>query len=223
MIDTFDTATSAGVASDWDAKRAAQDRLHAELQPRNQAASFDALAAAGVTLIVVTFDGYGDFGQIENIEAKAGDVVVAMPAGEVEIADAIWDQPRPSRSPVSIADAIERLAYDLLGKPTGLGKQRRRLRRFHVRRRRTDGSPSTTTNATPRPNTRSTCSEEAAMGNCYHHALSSVSKWGSVAEDYLPLHQWFDESRAITIFVIALCATMPKASSCRLYGHASAI
>ena len=42
MIDTFDTATSTGVASDWDAKRAAQDRLHAELQPQNQAALFDA-------------------------------------------------------------------------------------------------------------------------------------------------------------------------------------
>ncbi len=114
MIDTFDTAASTGVASDWDAKRAAQDRLHAELQPQNQAALFDALAAAGVALIFVTFDGYGDSGQIENIEAKAGDAVVAMPAGEVVIAEAIWDQPGPSHSTVSIADAIERLAYDLL-------------------------------------------------------------------------------------------------------------
>jgi hypothetical protein len=114
MIDTFDTATSIGVACDWDAKRADHDRLHAELQPRNQAALFDALAAAGVTLIVVTFDGYGDSGQIENIEAKADDAAVAMPAGEVEIAEAIWDQSEPSRSTVSIADATERLAYDLL-------------------------------------------------------------------------------------------------------------
>ena len=36
------------------------------------------------------------------------------------------------------------------------------------------------------------------MGHCYHHALSSVRKWGGIAEDYLPLHQWFDESKAIT-------------------------
>ncbi|HEX4077576.1 MAG TPA: hypothetical protein VHX61_01705 [Rhizomicrobium sp.] len=114
MIDTFDTTTSTGIASDWDAKRAAQDRLHAELQYRNQAALFDALAVAGVTFIVVTFDGYGDSGQIENIEAKAGDAVVAMPAGEIEVAEAIWDQPEPSRSPVSITVAIKRLAYDLL-------------------------------------------------------------------------------------------------------------
>ena len=37
------------------------------------------------------------------------------------------------------------------------------------------------------------------MGHCYHHALSSVKKWGGVAQDYLPLHQWFDEpSKLIT-------------------------
>jgi hypothetical protein len=36
------------------------------------------------------------------------------------------------------------------------------------------------------------------MGHCYHHALSSVKKWGGAAEDYLPLHQWFGESKAIT-------------------------
>src|SRR3546814_4640635 len=39
---------------------------------------------------------------------------------------------------------------------------------------------------------------EAMRGHCYHHALSSVRKWGGSAEDYLPLHQWFDESKAIT-------------------------
>lgn len=34
------------------------------------------------------------------------------------------------------------------------------------------------------------------MGHCYHHALSSVRKFGGRAEDYLPLHNWFDESKA---------------------------
>jgi len=37
------------------------------------------------------------------------------------------------------------------------------------------------------------------MGHCYHHALSSVKKWGGKAEDFLPLHQWFDQpSKEIT-------------------------
>ena len=36
------------------------------------------------------------------------------------------------------------------------------------------------------------------MGHPYHHALSSVRKWGGAADDYLPLHQWFDESKVVT-------------------------
>lgn len=29
----------------------------------------------------------------------------------------------------------------------------------------------------------------------YHHALSSARKHGGAAEDYLPLHDWFDASK----------------------------
>ena len=35
------------------------------------------------------------------------------------------------------------------------------------------------------------------MGHPYHHALSSVRKWGGVADDFIALHQWFDESKQI--------------------------
>ena len=58
-------------------------------------------------------------------------------------------------------------------------------------------SRSTTTSATQISNTSSTYSEQAPMGHPYHHALSSVKKWGGDAENYLPLHQWFDESKSI--------------------------
>jgi hypothetical protein len=30
----------------------------------------------------------------------------------------------------------------------------------------------------------------------YHHALSSVKKWGVLPEDYLAIHSWFDESKS---------------------------
>jgi len=30
----------------------------------------------------------------------------------------------------------------------------------------------------------------------YHHALSSVDRWGGQVADYLPIHDWFDESKA---------------------------
>jgi hypothetical protein len=36
------------------------------------------------------------------------------------------------------------------------------------------------------------------MAHPYHHALSSVKKWGGKPEDYLAIHAWFDESKQIT-------------------------
>ena len=36
------------------------------------------------------------------------------------------------------------------------------------------------------------------MAHPYHHALSSVRRWGGVAEDYQAIHDWFDASKAIT-------------------------
>lgn len=35
------------------------------------------------------------------------------------------------------------------------------------------------------------------MSHCYYHALSSMRRWGGEVVDYLPLHQWFDESKKI--------------------------
>lgn len=34
------------------------------------------------------------------------------------------------------------------------------------------------------------------MAHPYHHAASSVKKWGGEITDYLPIHDWFDESKA---------------------------
>ena len=35
------------------------------------------------------------------------------------------------------------------------------------------------------------------MAHPYHHSLSSVKKWGGQIVDYLPIHNWFDESKKI--------------------------
>ena len=32
----------------------------------------------------------------------------------------------------------------------------------------------------------------------YKHAESSANKWGGIAEDYLYIHRWFDETKAFT-------------------------
>jgi hypothetical protein len=35
------------------------------------------------------------------------------------------------------------------------------------------------------------------MAHPYHHSLSSVKKWGGTVEDYIRIHDWFDESKKI--------------------------
>jgi hypothetical protein len=35
------------------------------------------------------------------------------------------------------------------------------------------------------------------MANPYHHSLSSVKKWGGEPEDYIKIHDWFDQSKEI--------------------------
>src|ERR1039458_1704446 len=36
------------------------------------------------------------------------------------------------------------------------------------------------------------------MAHPYHHSLSSVRKWGGHVDDYIRIHEWFDESKKIT-------------------------
>jgi hypothetical protein len=35
------------------------------------------------------------------------------------------------------------------------------------------------------------------MAHSYHHAVSSARKWGGAPDDYQPIHDWFDASKAI--------------------------
>lgn len=117
MTDTSDaTPQSTAPLSDWEMKAVARAKLEAELFTLNKATLFNALTLAGVTRVVVSFDGYGDSGQIENVEAQAGGDPVTIPGAAIEIAEAVWDQTEPRRSFVGIAEAVERLAYDVLEK-----------------------------------------------------------------------------------------------------------
>jgi len=33
------------------------------------------------------------------------------------------------------------------------------------------------------------------MSHPYHHSMSSVKKWGGSVEDYIEIHNWFDQSK----------------------------
>ena len=93
--------------------RIVRNRLCAELRLQNKTAVFDALDAAGIATVVVSFDGYGDSGQIERLEVEGA--VDTLPAATVEIATAIWGERETQRQPMSLADAIEKLIYEFLG------------------------------------------------------------------------------------------------------------
>jgi hypothetical protein len=85
-----------------------------ELLPANKAALFGVLAAAGVTTVVVSFDGYGDSGQIEDIGAKAGDDPAEFPDEKIEILSPIWGSAETKRETHTVEEAIEHMAYAFL-------------------------------------------------------------------------------------------------------------
>src|SRR3546814_18974013 len=72
------------------------------------------LASAGITLVTVTFDGYGDSGQIEDVAAFIGDQPAELPGGTVDVMRMDHGADQPVANHLSPSEAIEDLAYDLL-------------------------------------------------------------------------------------------------------------
>jgi hypothetical protein len=86
----------------------------AELYPANKANILAVLAAAGITCVTVSFDGVGDSGQIENVEAMAGETQVELPATPVEIASTEYFTEEIHRRTQLLPDAIESMCYLIL-------------------------------------------------------------------------------------------------------------
>jgi len=85
----------------------------------NKPIVFDALAAAGLTLVEVEFDGEGDSGQIEGIFAYAGDARAELPESFLTLYQAAQNKGDPRTTNVSLHDAIETLCYDYLSQTHG--------------------------------------------------------------------------------------------------------
>ena len=119
---TTPSAPAVAPSLDFDAymaSHAAFQERAASLVAGNKQALFTALTAAGVTHVTVAFDGSGDSGQIENVDAFHGEVMVDLPDSEVTIASASWGDPGIAVQTMTLFDAIERLAYDLLASTHG--------------------------------------------------------------------------------------------------------
>jgi uncharacterized membrane protein len=102
---------------DWQACQAqerARARLAAEALVSNKTALFDALAAAAIATVTVRFDGYGDSGQIEEIDARAGDFTTALPAVTIPFAAPYLDNSGLETVQLRVREAIEAMAYAFL-------------------------------------------------------------------------------------------------------------
>ncbi|MFG1377316.1 hypothetical protein V5G24_21175 [Xanthobacter sp. VTT E-85241] len=110
--------TPAGL-DDWSSKLDESHRQAVDRLTSNKETLFNALAAAGITSVAVNFDGYGDSGQIESIDALAGAEAVSLPDTLVEIAGLAWGEPEARTQLLSLRAAIEELAYDFLGQTHG--------------------------------------------------------------------------------------------------------
>lgn len=91
------------------------ERQLEEVRPANRAALFDVLAAAGIALVTVEFDGYGDNGQMEAPRAfDAAGKEVELPAGTVPLGQPEWGKADVPTKDVPVTDGLEGMAYDLL-------------------------------------------------------------------------------------------------------------
>ena len=114
MTEAIPSYDAAAAWAAFEAQYAARKRLADEVRPINKNALFDALAVTNITTVVVTFDGEGDSGQIESVDARAGEDAAALPTTTVAIRNVAWDGSSAHVVTLSIADAIEKLAYAFL-------------------------------------------------------------------------------------------------------------
>ena len=99
----------------YEAQARLRTQVAREVTPLNKTALFDALEKAGVQLVTVHFDGAGDSGQIESIDALGTDSTpTELPEGMIEIRSPLGDGSGVQTETMPVRDAIERLAYDFL-------------------------------------------------------------------------------------------------------------
>jgi hypothetical protein len=99
----------------YEAKCATAARLGAEILPHNKQVLFDALAAAGIDVVTIGFDGSGDSGQFEApmaYDAENGEM--AIPTGDITVKSVDFDTGTISERTTTVGDYIETLACDFL-------------------------------------------------------------------------------------------------------------
>jgi hypothetical protein len=112
---TDEPASTPPTSFDWDAYHAEvreRARLTAEVRPADKQALFDVLDAAGIALVTVHFDGYGDSGQIEGIEVEGASS--ALPDASIPFVEITADASALNRVMLPVSEVIECMVYAFL-------------------------------------------------------------------------------------------------------------
>jgi hypothetical protein len=112
------TAIPPGISPDLARLLAAQgeqESREAALHPANKEVLFDGLLHAGIAYVIVSFDGSGDSGQIEDIDAHngEGESVPLLPA-RIVFRSVDWLSHETIERQMTLEKVIEQMAYDFL-------------------------------------------------------------------------------------------------------------
>jgi hypothetical protein len=81
----------------------AQQEAH--VRTVNNKTLFTALSAAGITRIIVTFDGHGDSRQIDEMTPYAGDIQIPLPEITIAVSKPQFDHAAHSTEEQALSDA----------------------------------------------------------------------------------------------------------------------
>ena len=96
-------------------EQAERDAAEVALHAKNKEVLFDGLRQASIAYVLVSFDGSGDSGQIESIDARDdADQSVTLPAAQITFAGIDWQSGAPTERRLTLEGAVEELVYDLL-------------------------------------------------------------------------------------------------------------
>ncbi len=99
----------------YEARLTAAEALEAGILPLNKTAIFNALASIEIQTVTITFDGYGDNGQIERITAHdtAGGER-DLPDTAVQVREVSFQEPAITVQAIPLPEAITVIVYTLL-------------------------------------------------------------------------------------------------------------
>jgi len=111
-----DASVSPVEVDDIMARWARREAQEAQLLPVNKTNIFAILAGAGMAMVLIRFDGSGDSGQIEEMEARdAKGISLPITDTPVNMLVLPWGEDIPKSQTVPLGQALENITYHLLG------------------------------------------------------------------------------------------------------------